>query len=148
MLFAALVNGGCAGQPKQFDVFPCPLHGFGGPRLVYPIPSAAGIPTAPGSLVFANRIDGIDASLVPVATSGMPSSASLPRAIVLGTFTSPPSPLPSPRATGFDSAILYAIAYPRLRSATTYEVRFTDVVSTGVDRCSFPVSPSGSFTTQ
>jgi hypothetical protein len=105
-------------------------------QLVYPIPSATGVPTAPASLVFNGSLD--DAFLVVLT----PASGA---ALSLGTFVAAPSPLPSPMATPQFSGALVSTSYAQLATATTYTVSYRLRQS---GPCGDDSQTTGSFTTE
>jgi hypothetical protein len=114
--------------------------------LVYPIPDATAVPDALGSLVFASG-GGLNSqdTITLVSASG---------SVTAGSFTAPPSPVPSPHVTPgseFSGNVSYVAApIPTLSPATTYTINFTyPDWADEPPSCSAPVTRGlGSFTTQ
>lgn len=110
----------CGSKPY---VGPCPdiVDEVVGPRLIYPIPNATGVPTTPSELVFSSlpSLPNVTTSLVPATDgTGVPT-------LQLGAFIVAPSPIPSPAASYAPSAKLYAVAYPSLTPKTTYNIVYS-----------------------
>jgi len=83
------------------------------PKLLYPIPDAANVPTTSGSLLFSGQLPkGFSAELI-----GGASTLSL-------AFGPAPSPLPSPRVAAPAGAVLAGAPYPALAAKTKYSVYY------------------------
>lgn len=147
-LCAALVACGGGGSPSTAATcgppppVPIPLA-----FLSYPEPGATAVPDAIGDIVVVASVqDYFGPTSISLATS---SNVPVP----VGTYTSPPSPLPTPYAvpTGFQSPIPFlGVPVPAFSPATTYVVtyNFRDFGNTPPACRSQNSTTLGSFTTK
>jgi len=124
---ATVMFGGCGGGASSAPAVSDPAASCGSPPptahsqlwLVYPMPLATSVPSNVGTLVFAD-VNGLSPQDNIQLQSG--------NSVISGTFTAPPSPLPSPRVTPgneFGSNTPYlALLVPTLSPTTTYTVNY------------------------
>lgn len=128
MLFlaAAALAAGCGGGGGASDPAvvscgsppPVPIPQL---WLSYPVPGSTAVPTTIGMMIFAGNPNGrfgTDTLAVTSATGNLS----------VGSFTTPPSPLPTPYATPSNysgNVPFVAVSLPTLAPATAYEVSYT-----------------------
>lgn len=85
--------------------------------LIYPMPSATGVPAGSLSIVIASRTQQLS---VPVSISATQSAQGSP----LTLWQPAPSPLPSPAAASPPGSYVFAAPAPALQANTTYYVMY------------------------
>lgn len=127
---------GCSGTSG--GGYACPALALVGPRLLYPIPGATGIPDGAGIFVFDGST--LSSAAVVLTASGLPTQA-------LGNLKAPvPTPIPSPIATPFSGADkLTYVSHGSLTANTTFQISFVNQAN---GSCIVPIGGSYNFTTQ